>query len=144
MTIEIPPLRERVEDIEELTAKLMEKLSNQLGIYVPKISKKALELLKTYSWPGNVRELENVLERAINLTETDTILPIHLPLYITQNKRKINPNAIDSLQNLVEQTEREAIQSCLDYTNGNKLKTAKILNISRTSLYQKIEKYGLS
>jgi len=143
MTIEIPPLRERVEDIEELTAKLMEKLSNQLGIYVPKISKKALELLKTYSWPGNVRELENVLERAINLTETDTILPIHLPLYITQNKRKINPNAIDSLQNLVEQTEREAIQSCLDYTNGNKLKTAKILNISRTSLYQKIEKYGL-
>lgn len=143
MTIEIPPLRERVEDIEEITIKLMEKLSNQLGIYVPKISKKALELLKSYSWPGNVRELENVLERAINLTETDTILPIHLPLYITQNKRKIDPNSIDSLQNLLEQTEREAIKSCLEYTNGNKLKTAKILNISRTNLYSKIEKYGL-
>ncbi|MBC7087542.1 MAG: sigma 54-interacting transcriptional regulator [Tissierellales bacterium] len=143
MTIEIPPLRERVEDIEELTKKLMEKLSNQLGIYVPKISHKALELLKSYNWPGNVRELENVLERAINLTETDTILPIHLPLYITQNKRKIDPNSIDSLQSLLEQTEREAIKSCLEYTDGNKLKTAKMLNISRTSLYTKIEKYGL-
>ncbi|NMR96102.1 AAA family ATPase, partial [Vibrio parahaemolyticus] len=116
MTIEIPPLRERVEDIEELTKKLMEKLSNQLGIYVPKISHKALELLKSYNWPGNVRELENVLERAINLTETDTILPIHLPLYITQNKRKIDPTSIDSLQSLLEQTEREAIKSCLEYT----------------------------
>lgn len=144
MTIEIPPLRERHGDIEELAAMLLKKLSNQLGKYVSSISSKAMEHLKSYSWPGNVRELENVLERAINLTDSDTILPVHLPIYITQQGIKRNIDSpIRPLNDLIEDVEKQAIISCLEYTEGNKLKAAKLLNISRSSLYDKMERYGI-
>lgn len=143
MTIEVPPLRERLDDIEELTYLLIEKISTQLSSYVTNISEKALEMIKNHNWPGNIRELENVLERAINLADGDTILPIHLPTYITQNKKKPNNGSTTSLKNLLEEAEKEAIIRCLKSTNGNKLKTAKLLDISRSSLYDKIEKYGI-
>jgi transcriptional regulator with PAS, ATPase and Fis domain len=90
-----------------------------------------------------VRELENVLERAINLTDTDTIQPVHLPVYITQKSKKVNESPIIPLDDLVGDVEREAIKRCLEYTGGNKLKTAELLNISRSSLYDKIKKYRL-
>lgn len=143
MTIEIPPLREREEDIEELTHLLIQKISTQLGKYVYSLSAEAMEQLKKHDWPGNVRELENVLERAINLTEGDSILPIHLPTYINQSKRKALLSPINSLKNIIEETEKEAIINCLKSTKGNKLKTAKQLNISRSNLYEKIEKYRI-
>mgnify|MGYP000851934390 FL=1 len=144
MTIEIPPLRERQEDIEELVKVLLKKLSDQLGKYVSNISDKALEYLLAHSWPGNVRELENVLERAINLTDSDTILPVHLPVYITQSSRKPIDGPVRPLKDIIEDVEKEAILRCLEYTEGNKLKTAELLNISRSSLYNKMEKYGIT
>jgi transcriptional regulator with PAS, ATPase and Fis domain len=143
MTIDIPPLRERYDDIETLANMLIRKLSNQLGKYVCKIDKKTMEYFKSHNWPGNVRELENVLERAINLTDSDTILPLHLPVYLTQNNKCIMNEPIRPLKYIIEDTEKEAIVRCLEYTNGNKLKTAKLLGISRSSLYDKIEKYGI-
>lgn len=143
MTIDVPPLRERYSDIEDLTNMLLKKLTNQLGKYVSMISPKALEFLRRHNWPGNVRELENVLERAINLTDSDTILPVHLPVYITQSNKRIMDGPIRPLKDIVEDTEKEAIVRCLEYTKGNKLKTAKLLDISRSSLYDKIEKYGI-
>jgi len=144
MTIEIPPLRERLEDIEELARVLLKKLSNQLGKYVFKISDNALEYLLAHSWPGNVRELENVLERAINLTDSDTIMPVHLPVYITQRSTKAIDGPVRPLKDTIEDVEKEAILRCLEYTEGNKLKTAELLNISRSSLYNKMEKYGIT
>ncbi|NLV89739.1 MAG: sigma 54-interacting transcriptional regulator [Tissierellia bacterium] len=144
MTIEIPPLRERLEDIEELARVLLKKLSNQLGKYVSKISDNALEYLLAHSWPGNVRELENVLERAINLTDSDTIMPVHLPVYITQRSTKAIDGPVRPLKDTIEDVEKEAILRCLEYTEGNKLKTAELLNISRSSLYNKMEKYGIT
>lgn len=144
MTIEIPPLRERLEDIEELARVLLKKLSNQLGKYVSKISDNALEYLLAHSWPGNVRELENVLERAINLTDSDTIIPVHLPVYITQRSTKAIDGPVRPLKDTIEDVEKEAILRCLEYTEGNKLKTAELLNISRSSLYNKMEKYGIT
>ncbi|WIV12768.1 sigma 54-interacting transcriptional regulator [Proteiniborus sp. MB09-C3] len=144
MTLEIPPLRERYGDIEELVTMLLKKLSNQLGRYVSNISDKAKEYLIGHNWPGNVRELENVLERAINLTDSDTILPIHLPVYLTQSAKRVSDGPIRPLKDVIEDTEKEAIVRCLEYTDGNKLKTAKLLNISRSSLYDKMERYGIS
>lgn len=143
MTIDIPPLRERYSDIDQLTNLLLEKLSNQLGKYVSGISSNTMNFLRSHSWPGNVRELENVLERAINLTDSDIILPVHLPVYLTQNTRRIMDGPIRPLKDIIEDTEKEAIVRCLEYTKGNKLKTAKLLDISRSSLYDKIEKYGI-
>lgn len=144
MTIEIPPLRERQEDIEELVKVLLKKLSNQLGKYVSNISDTALECLLAHDWPGNVRELENVLERAINLTDSDTILPVHLPVYIRQRSRKVVDGPVRQLKDIIEDVEKEAILRCLEYTEGNKLKAAELLNISRSSLYNKMEKYGIT
>jgi PAS domain S-box-containing protein len=143
MTIEIPPLRERYGDIEPLANLLLNKISNQLGKHVCKIDKKTMEYLKSHNWPGNVRELENVLERAINLTDSDTISPLHLPAYLTQTNKAIMSGPIRPLRYIIEDAEKEAIVRCLEYTKGNKLKTAKILGISRSSLYDKIEKYGI-
>ncbi|QNO16595.1 sigma 54-interacting transcriptional regulator [Alkalicella caledoniensis] len=143
MSIEIPSLQERDNDVEGLSYSLLRKLSSQMGKYVSKISVNAMEYIRGHNWPGNVRELENVLERAINLTESDSILPVHLPVYITQNTKKVAKGPIRTLKDVIEDTEKEAIARCLEYTEGNKLKTAKLLNISRSSLYDKIEKYGL-
>ena len=142
MAIEIPPLREREGDIEVLAHKLIEKLSDQLGKYVSTISEEAMRYLSSYNWPGNVRELENVLERAINLTDGEKILPVHLPYYITQC-RKNKHHKKGSLKDIIEETEKEMIINVLKATNGNKLKTAEILDISRSSLYDKLEKYSL-
>ncbi|NLK43892.1 MAG: sigma 54-interacting transcriptional regulator [Tissierellia bacterium] len=144
MTIEIPPLRDRQEDIEELVKVLLKKLSNQLGKYVSNISDNALAYLLSHNWPGNVRELENVLERAINLADSDTIMPVHLPVYITQRSRKAIEGPVRPLKDIIEDVEKEAILRCLEYTEGNKLKTAELLNISRSSLYSKMEKYGIT
>ncbi len=144
MTIHIPGLRERHTDIEDITYSLIKKLSKQLGKYVSDISRKALDYIRGHNWPGNVRELANVLERAINLTDSDIILPVHLPVYlIKENGRPILDDPVRPLKDIIESIEKEAIVSCLKYTKGNKLKTAKLLDISRSSLYDKIERYGI-
>jgi len=82
MLIELPSLRERLEDMDQLIEMLLIKISSKLGKHVVKVSDGALKMLKDYQWPGNVRELENTLERAINLAEGDAILPNHIPFNI--------------------------------------------------------------
>ncbi|OCA87963.1 sigma-54-dependent Fis family transcriptional regulator [Bacillus sp. FJAT-27225] len=141
MSIEIPPLRERENDTEALANMLLKKLSSQLGVYVTAISKHAMEHLLNYHWPGNVRELENVLERAINLTDTNLIQSVHLPYSITKCKKQHKLGT--GLEGILEETEKEIIKNCLEELNYNKVKVAEILNISRSSLYDKIEKYQL-
>ena len=143
MVVEVPPLRDRRDDIEPLVKSLIDKISNRLGKYVVKISLEAMSVLKGYDWPGNVRELENTIERAINLVDGDTILPIHLPFNITKSVIKEYIETIRELSDIVAEAEREAIIQCLAYTKGNKLRTSKILNISRSSLYDKIVKYNI-
>ncbi|SES87419.1 sigma-54 interaction domain-containing protein [Anaerobranca gottschalkii] len=150
MMIEIPPLRERIEDISILSKYFLNKLSDQIGKYVFRITDEALKLLKVYHWPGNVRELENVLERAINLTDSNYISIEHLPIFISKPEGKVKQKKINNensfnktLRNIIEQAEEEAIRECLKYTKGNKRLAAKILNISRSRLYEKIKKYNL-
>lgn len=145
INIEVPNLRDRKEDIELLTLKLMKKLSNSLGKYVNTITVDALECFKMYNWPGNIRELENVVERAINMTDTETIEMTHLPPYIVaqQPMDPIDVNALSTLRKAVEEVEKAAIIKSLKAVNYNKLKAAKVLDISRTSLYEKIEKFNI-
>lgn len=144
MAIKLPPLRERKEDIEVLANELRMKIAERLGIYVEGISQDATEYLKSYEWPGNIRELENVIERSINLLDTDLIIkPKHLPQRLTRKKSKTYSEGNRNLKSIIEEVEKEVIQECLEKTKGNKNKAAKILGISRVGLYKKIERYKL-
>ena len=98
-----------------------------------------------YHWPGNVRELRNVLERAINLSTQQIILPQHLPERLVKNKIYIEgKEKIFPLKDVVAEAEKEAIVNAITNTKGNKTLAAEYLGIHRTALYKKIEKYGLS
>ena len=141
VTIEIPPLRERGNDIVLISNHLLKKLSIDLDKKVTGISKEAEHYLKTYEWKGNVRELENILERAINIMEDrETINVQDLPKEITGKNPALVPK---KLQEVLAESEKNAIILALRATGGNKTKAAKILDIGRTSLYEKIEKYKI-
>lgn len=144
ININIPPLRERKEDIDVLVNYLLHKISKTMGKFVNKISDGAMSILKGYNWPGNIRELENVLERAIDMAEYGAVVEVrHLPPYIIQ---KVNPKKDfmhSDLKDALEQTERDLLERYLKMNKGNKYKTAKMLNISRSTLYEKIEKYNI-
>ncbi|OOP70771.1 sigma 54-interacting transcriptional regulator [Clostridium beijerinckii] len=141
VTIEIPPLRERGNDIILISNHLIKKLSVDLDKKVKGISKEAEQYLKTYEWKGNVRELENVLERAINIMENSEIIEVKdLPKEITGKKVSMVPK---KLQDILAESEKNAIILALRAADGNKTKAAKILDIGRTSLYEKIEKYKI-
>ncbi|MBS4538088.1 sigma 54-interacting transcriptional regulator [Clostridium sp. D2Q-11] len=142
--LEVPSLRERKEDLEILIDILFQKHRNDVGKFIPGISKEAIKILKGYHWPGNVRELENAVERAINLVESgEEIKPINLPQYI-KGGEKVNFDNTFSLKNAVEEAERNTIIDCLKFTDGNRAKAAKILNISRSTLYEKLDRYDIT
>lgn len=144
MSINIPPLRERIEDLEPLVQYLLTKISEQVGNYVTKIAPKAMKYLESYSWPGNIRELENVLERAINLADYGKEIQVnHLPMHLRKADVNVKVRGDKDLKSILEEVEKEAILDCLKRTNGNRTETARILNISRSSLYEKLWKYGI-
>ena len=145
MHIILPPLRERPEDIEPLCERLSINLCSRYGIYSEGVSKEALEYLKAYDWPGNVRQLENVLERAINLLDTELLIfPKHLPEKILKCKSKhYTLNEGETLKDLVEEIEKDIIIKALKKTDGNKNKAASMLGLSRTGLYKKLKRYNL-
>jgi len=129
--ITIPPLRERKSDISILIDHFIKKISEKEGIVKKSISNKAVSLLKEYDWPGNIRELENLTERLIIISKDNKITLKDLPQNIVE---KVNSNK-DQL------TEKEKIINSLKKSNGNKTKAAKILGISRKTLYNWIKKY---
>ena len=142
--IEIPPLRDRIEDIEILANDLLENLLEDMKISKKTLSKASIKILESYNWPGNVRELRNILERGINLCSGKEILPEHLPERFT-NKMAHNfkDGTIELLVDLVGTAEREAIERALILTKGNKSLAAKELGIHRTALYKKLDKYEI-
>lgn len=143
MTIRIPALRERTGDVELLVKGLMKKISEQIGKYVLEIDPEALNCLKQYRFPGNIRELENVLERAINMTESEVIELKHLPINMTQQFGRILEGPIQPLKDLLEEVEKQALIKALNESGGSKVKAAKALGIGRSSFYEKLEKYQL-
>ncbi|OGV38123.1 MAG: sigma-54-dependent Fis family transcriptional regulator [Lentisphaerae bacterium GWF2_45_14] len=136
ISIRIPPLRERPSDIDLLVSHLLDKICAHLGKYV-EISPGTMRVLKSYSWPGNVRQLENVLERAVNLAELEAIIvPEDLPEAVTG----IQDKQIKSIKEILEMAEKNAILTALNLSGGKKAKAARLLKISRSNLYERMNK----
>ncbi|WP_110928871.1 sigma-54 interaction domain-containing protein [Bacillus massiliglaciei] len=142
MQIQVPSLRERSEDIEILMHHFIEKYQNIMKKRVSGMHDTALRLLRLYSWPGNIRELENIIERAMNIVnEGEMISAGHLPSEITGASK--TSGTLRTLAEIMEETERNTLLESLEMASGNKSEAAKRLGISRTTLYEKMNKYGL-
>lgn len=141
VTLNIPALRERKEDLPLLIKSLLSKISKREHLNVINVSRSAMEYLMNYDWPGNVRELENILERAINFVGSDGKIEIkHLPSRMTGMQ---TVGAAQTMKEAVEHAEQEAIKNALMQCQYRKTKAAQLLGISRTTLYEKMIKYGL-
>ncbi len=141
VNIEIPPLRKRKQDIPYLIKYFRTIFNLELNKGVKDLSSAAMQILKDYSWPGNIRELRNVLLRAV-LSAEETIDVRHLPHEITQNKVGSEIISFRAGTSLSE-VEKTMIIQTLNAVNGNKLKAAEILGITRRSLYNKLEDYQI-
>jgi len=142
--LRLPSLRERKEDIEIIARHLMKKVGNRLGVHVEGISAEALKHLVAYDWPGNAREIENIIERALNMLESDLLIrPEHLPQKLIANNARTYACPDGHLKEILSDIEKEIIKKTLMEHEGNKNKVARILGISRTCLYAKIDRYRL-
>ena len=141
--IQIPPLRERKEDIPIIVDHLIQTLNKDLGMNVTKISPEVLTVFENYDWPGNVRELANILERILYSIDSDMIQIHHLPIFlksITTGSAKLQPTL---LKRLKEDMEKEALLHAIHISNDNKNKAAKLLGIHRTALYKKMKRLNI-
>jgi len=137
--IELPPLRERREDLPLLAQYFINKFSQEIKKSASGISEEALKYLLNYSWPGNVRELENVIQRAITLAQHEIILPEDLPASMVE---KTEGNLVEKAfqgKYTIDQLEKEYIRKVLTEVGGNKSKAGEILGFDRKTLYRKLE-----
>ncbi|MDX2196822.1 MAG: sigma-54 dependent transcriptional regulator [Cytophagales bacterium] len=139
--IELPPLRERVADIEPLTRHFLQTFASKANKKVISISQEYIEALKQHSWNGNIRELKNVIERSVILSNDE--LTIESLPFAFQNNSKYHKNTKTLSTFDLADAEKIHIQKVLHYTNGNKTKTAELLGIALTTLYRKMNEYGL-
>ncbi|MCG8539666.1 MAG: sigma 54-interacting transcriptional regulator [Clostridia bacterium] len=137
--IQIPPIRNRREDIPLLVEHFNRIISKQLNITPPKIEESFINKILKYRWPGNVRELQNVVEMAVNFSN-GIVNESHIPEYIIEDIEQTSHNELEGLRATTNETERDAILKALEKYNGNKIKVAKYLGISRSNLYYKIKK----
>ena len=148
VTITMPPLRERIEDVPLLSDHFLRKYSKELKKEVQAISPEALNHLVNYKWSGNVRELGNIIERAVVLMNGPILLPEHLPVQLLSSSSTacdLTGRESDySLKIARQNLERELIQRALEKTQGNRTHAARLLEISHPSLLSKIKKYGLT
>jgi DNA-binding NtrC family response regulator len=140
ISLYLPPLRERTEDIELLAGHFLKKYAGRMKREIAGFAPEALKLLKSYRWPGNIRELENAVERAVILTKGSLITAETLPVW--RSAQLSEPKQADRLVSL-ETVEREHILHVLKAAGNNKSRAAKILDIARRTLDRKIEEYGL-
>jgi len=145
VTIWVPALRERTEDIPELVNYFLTRYSRQFNKQVRGISREALDLLKKYHWPGNVRELQNVCERAVVMATGPVITPedIPFPLRAAGQGLAPAPGKGMSLKEIMLEMEKQVILSALKENNWNRTVTAQQLGISRRTLYDKIKQHRL-
>jgi DNA-binding NtrC family response regulator len=136
--LEVPPLRERTEDIPLLAQHFLRRYATETGKKIDSVSPEALELMRQYAWPGNVRELENAIERAVVVGKGRQIKPGDLPFCYPGT-------GTEEMRNLsLEEVERRHIAQVLAAESGHISNAAKVLRINRTTLYYKIKKYGLA
>lgn len=141
--IELPPLRERVVDIELLAHHFLKVFTAKTNKKIKSISGDCIEALKQHSWKGNIRELKNVIERSVILSNTNEIVLDDLPAEFHKVSHTGSANKQFSAFELAS-AEKIHIQKVLNYTNGNKTEAARLLNIALTTLYRKLEEYKIS
>ena len=148
MLIEIPPLRERKDDILPLTEYMLSVLATRLEVPTPELTSEAVEALEGYAFPGNVRELRNVIEHALIVSEGAPIKPEHLHFHFPHvDAFSFSRTGTDVASLLPTQAEgmlaeQEQIRRTLVANRGNITKTARQLGLTRRSLYRRLEKYG--
>ncbi len=140
--IDLPPLRERVSDIKELAEYFQVSLAQRINKKISNFTPAYLEALKRHNWRGNIRELKNVIERSIILSESSELTLDNLPLEMQQPILNKEGGKILSAFDMTS-AEKIHIQKVMNYTNGNKTETAKLLNIALTTLYRKLEEYQI-
>ena len=147
--VQLPPLRDRQEDIGLLAAHFLEKFRELMGKNVASISQEAMVYLERYDWPGNIRELENVIERAVALESSATVLPDSLPPHLrglpSKNGQTASqlPDAGFDLEAHVESMERDYIAQALKRAGGKQSKAAELLGMSFRSFRYYVKKYNL-
>ncbi len=135
ITIEMPPLRSRTDDLPKFTEAFLNKYKNKYSNQKLKVSDDFIEAIKEYEWPGNIRELEHTIERCVILSSSSILTSDDLQFKSLQN----NPKTSGSL----EEIEKQAILDAIKRNSGNLLRAAKDLNITRQTIYNKMKKYGL-
>ena len=141
--IELSALRERTMDIEEMANHFLRSFAAKTNKKIHRISKTYIESLKLHPWKGNIRELKNVIERSVILTDADELDVDTLPNDFKSVDQENSNGKILSAFDLAS-AEKIHIQKVLNYSNGNKTETAKLLNIALTTLYRKLEEYKIS
>jgi len=140
ISINVPPLRERREDIPQLVNNFIDRFNQQLNKSIRGITREAMDMLFGHHWPGNVRELENAVERAVVLAKGDYIAPEDLPGQLRTRPEGVQDSGPETDLNAME---RDHVAAVLRQCNGNKLQAARMMRISRSTLYSKIRKHGL-
>ncbi|AQS59072.1 sigma 54-interacting transcriptional regulator [Desulforamulus ferrireducens] len=143
VSLEIPPLRERREDIPELVYLFLQEFSQLYNKYITKLEPGVMATFLAYSWPGNIRQLKNIIERMVILTEGDTITEKSIPDTLKVSSRQDQLSPAVGLASVTEQTERELIIRTLKQVNGNRSEAARMLGIPRSTLYYKMHQLGI-
>jgi DNA-binding NtrC family response regulator len=158
VSLPIPPLRDRTEDVFQLTRHFVEQFNAEFDLNVQGLSSRAWTALKAYPFPGNVRELRSAIESAFNMVNGPFIRLYDLPAPIADLQHSDEPTSINngvfslnaakdlgsrSLQEIMEEIEKDLILGAMERVGGNKLVAANLLGISRPGLYKKLQKYNL-
>jgi DNA-binding NtrC family response regulator len=140
--IEIPPLRDRPEDVDRLVEHFVQRFSREYGVAPKRVGAEVMDRLRAYRWPGNVRELQNAIERAFALSPADAITLDDLPPAVRGHHAAPDGGDFGEPMPLAD-AERRLIAAALRKSGGNKNEAARLLGIDRQRLYRKIDKYGL-
>ena len=140
-TLQGPPLRDRIEDLEEFVTFFVAQANEELGKEIKGVSPKAISAMKKMPWTGNLRELRNVIRRCVLFAEGDYIEAEDLPVYIEQPSKPDIPS--DDSYALRPGNEREQIEAALMKARGNKTVAARLLQVDRKTLYNKMHQFGM-
>jgi len=141
--IHLPPLRERIGDVPLLAQHFLRRFTEENGKSIAEVDDSTMTILQSHSWPGNVRELENVIERGVILARGDRLMPGDLPPELTRSAPAPTGDRPLPLKRALEIPEREIIERTLRAHDWNRQATARALDINRTTLFNKMRKYGL-
>jgi transcriptional regulator with PAS, ATPase and Fis domain len=146
--LQMPPLRERLEDIPLLVRSLIERVCSEAAVEVKILTPAAMAVLQGYHWPGNVRQLVHTLERVVNTVDNDVIDWADLPPYVGLRRSGTDPGATvvgtaGPMRKQIEETERQLLVDALRATGGNKLQAARRLGIHRSVLYRRMERWAI-